>query len=239
MKKTTGNKMTLNDLLTMTFTEATADHMHELRERLYNKGLIKTIEQTYLYTEEAKREALAWYAEQMAKEAEKGSTGWRGKLFEVKTRIEWSIVHGTRYLINDVKCRPSGLSDMTVKIDGANVAVELKTGTGALVNGPDFATCIADLNKMVKQNPLMVWVWDDEDAPMVMRVRDLLEGLEEYNGGIDTWLNFDNGANRKDGQHAIRFQNYTSKKKMNHLAMLQFDRSMDWQTIVETASFEE
>ena len=62
---------------------------------------------------------------------------------------------------------------------------------------------------------------------------------EEYNGGIDTWLNFDNGANRKDGQHAIRFQNYTSKKKMNHLAMLQFERSMDWQTIMETASFEE
>jgi hypothetical protein len=50
MKKT-ANKMTLNDLLTMTFTEETADHMRELRERLYNKGLIKTPDQTYLYSE--------------------------------------------------------------------------------------------------------------------------------------------------------------------------------------------
>lgn len=40
MKKT--NKMTLNDLLTMTFTEETYDHMRDLRERLYNKGLIST-----------------------------------------------------------------------------------------------------------------------------------------------------------------------------------------------------
>lgn len=232
------NKMTLNDLLAMTFTEETHDHMYELRERLYNKGLIKTSEQSYLYTEEAKREALAWYGEQMAKEAEKGSTGWRGKWFEVKTRLEWSIAHGTRYAVNDVKCRPSGLADMRVKIGGANVEVEVKTGTGALVYGADFAECIANLNKMMKRNPLMVWVWDEEDAPMVLRLRDLLEGLEGYNGGIDTWLVFDNGAKRKDGQHAIRFQNYTSKKKMAHLAAMAFE-SYDWQTIMETASFEE
>lgn len=237
MKK--NNKMTLNDLLTMTFTEETADHMHELRERLYNKGLIKTPEQTYLYTEEAKREALAWYAEQMKKEAEKGSTGWRGKFFEVKTRIEWSIIHGTRYLVNDVKCRPSGLADMNVKIDGANVAVELKTGTGNLVTGSDFAECVRKLNDMVKRNPLFVWLWDNEDdTPMAMRFRDLLEALESYNGGIDTWIVFNNGANRKDGQHAIKIQNYSSKKKMEHLAKIAFD-SYDWQTIMETASFEE
>ena len=80
MKKTATNKMTLNDLLTMTFTEATTDHMYELRERLYNKGMISSIDQTYLYTAEAKQEALDWYEEQMAKEAEKGSTGAWGKL---------------------------------------------------------------------------------------------------------------------------------------------------------------
>ncbi|MBR5607623.1 MAG: hypothetical protein IKW44_04465 [Bacteroidaceae bacterium] len=235
MKKT--NKMTLADLLAMTFTEATNDHMHDLRERLHALGLISTIEQKYLYTEEAKREALKWYTEQMAKEAEKGSTGWRGKLFEVKTRIEWSIIHGTPYAVNDVKCRPNGLADMRVKIDGANVEIELKTGTGALVNGPDFATCIADLNAMVKRNPLVVWLWDDEGEPMALRFNDLMKGLEEYNGGIDTWLLFDDGAKRKDGQHAIRFQNYHSKKKMEHLEKVAFD-GYDWQTIMETASFE-
>lgn len=237
MKKT--NKMTLNDLLTMTFTEETYDHMRDLRERLYNKGLIKTPEQTYLYTEEAKKEALAWYAEQMAKEAEKGSTGWRGKLFEVKTRIDWSIIHGTRYLVNDVKCRPSGLNDMTVKIDGANVAIELKTGGGNLVTGSDFAECIRKLNEKVKQNPLFVWLWDSEDdTPMAMPFRDWLKALESYNGGIDTWIVFDDGANRKDGQHAIKIQNYGSKKKMEHLGKMAFD-SYDWQTIMETASFED
>lgn len=235
------NKMTINDLLTMNFTEATNDHMRDLRERLYKKGLIATVEQTYLYTEEAKREALDWYKDSLMMEAEKGSTGWRGKWFEVKTRIEWSIARGTRYSVNDVKCRPSGLADMTAKIDGANVNIELKTGTGALVNGPDFNTCIADLNAMYKRNPLIVWLWDAEaeDAPMVMRFRDLLEALESYNGSIDTWLSFDEGAKRKDGQHAIRLQNYSSSKKMKHLASMQFDLSMDWQTIMETASFEE
>ena len=111
MKKNNENRMTLNDLLTMTFTEATHDHMRELRERLYNLGLIKTPDQMYLYTEEAKREALKWYGEKLREEMEKGSTGWRGKWFEVKTRIDWSIAHVTRYLINDVKCRPSGLAD--------------------------------------------------------------------------------------------------------------------------------
>jgi hypothetical protein len=45
--------MTLNELLTMTFTETTNDHMMELRERLLAKGLIATIDQTYLYTTEA------------------------------------------------------------------------------------------------------------------------------------------------------------------------------------------
>lgn len=234
MKKS--NKMSLNDLLTMTFTEATHDHMHELRERLFNKGLISTLEQCYMYTEEAKREALEWYAEQMEKEAEKGSTGSNGKLFEVTTRIEWSIMHGTRYAINDVKCRPCGLADMRVKIDGANVEVECKTGTGSLVYGTDFSECIANLNALVKRNPLMVWKWDNGD-PIVMRVRDLLEALENYNGGIDTWLVFDDGAKRKDGQHAIRLQNYSSKKKMQYLEKVAFD-SYDWMTLMQTASFE-
>lgn len=230
--------MKLNELLTMTFTVTTADHMMELRERLLAKDLIATINQTYLYTTEAKREALAWYREQMEAEAVKGSTGWRGKWFEVKTRIEWSIARNTRYCINDVKCRPSGLADMRVKIDGANVAVEVKTGTGALVYGADEAECVANLRKLVDQNPLMVWVWDDEETPMVLRVRDLLEGLEAYKGDIMTWLVFDNGAKRKDGQHSIRFQNYQSRKKLNHLATMAFN-SYDWQTILETASFEE
>lgn len=237
MKKT--NKMTLNDLLTMTFTEETYDHMRDLRERLYNKGLISTPEQIYMYSEEAKREAIAWYAEQMAKEAEKGSTGWRGKLFEVKTRLEWSILHGTRYLINDVKCRPSGLDDMVAKIDGANVSIELKTGTGNLVTGSDFAECIRKLNDKMKKNPLFVWLWDDKsDAPMAIRFRDLMEGLERYNGSIDTWIVFDNGANRKDGQHAIKIQNYSSNKKTAHLEKIAFD-AYDWQTIMQTASFED
>lgn len=230
--------MKLNELLTMTFTAATADHMMDLRTRLLNKGLIAAINQTCIYTPEAKREALAWYREQMEAEAAKGSTGWRGKWFEVKTRIDWSIARNTRYCINDVKCRPSGLADMRVKIDGANVAVEVKTGTGALVYGADEAECVANLRKLWEQNPLMVWVWDDEDAPMVMRVRDLLEGLEAYKGDILTWLVFDNGAKRKDGQHSIRFQNYQSRKKLNHLAAMAFN-SYDWQTILETASFEE
>lgn len=230
--------MKLNELLTMTFTATTADHMMDLRTRLLNKGLIAAINQTCIYTPEAKREALAWYREQMEAEAAKGSTGWRGKWFEVKTRIDWSIARNTRYCINDVKCRPSGLADMRVKIDGANVAVEVKTGTGALVYGADEAECVANLRKLWEQNPLMVWVWDDEDAPMVMRVRDLLEGLEAYKGDIMTWLVFDNGAKRKDGQHSIRFQNYQSRKKLNHLATMAFN-SYDWQTILETASFEE
>lgn len=237
MKKITTNKMTLNDLLSMSFTEATTDHMYELRERLYAKGLIASIDQTYLYTFEAKREAGQWYKEQMLKETEKGSTGAWGKLFEVETRLEWSIEHGTRYPINDVKARPSGLDDMKVKIDGANVAIECKVGTGSLAYGSDFAECIANLNDLVKRNPLFVWKWDAEGEPLVMRIRDLLEALEGYNGGIDTWLNFDDGAKRKDGQHAIRFQNYSSKKKMDYLAKIAFD-SYDWETIVQTASFE-
>lgn len=230
--------MKLNELLTLTFTEETADHMMDLRTRLFNKGLIAAIDQVYLYTTEAKREALVWYREQMEAEAAKGSTGWRGKWFEVKTRIEWSIARNTRYCINDVKCRPSGLSDMRVKIDGANVAVEVKTGTGALVYGASKAECVENLRRLVNQNPLMVWLWDDEETPMVMRVRDLLEGLQEYKGDILTWLVFDNGEKRKDGQHSIRFQNYQSRRKLNHLASMAFE-SYDWQTIMETASFEE
>lgn len=236
MKKN-NNRMTFAELLEMTFTEETYDHMRGLRERLYNKGLISTPEQTYLYTAEAKQEALAWYTEQMKAEAEKGSTGWRGKWFEVKTRIEWSIYHGTRYSINDMKCRPSSLADMRVKIDNANTSIELKTGTGALVYGSDFAECIAKLKDMYKRNPLIVWLWEDDGEPMVMRFNDLMGALESYNGAIDTWLLFDDGAKRKDGQHAIRFQNYTSKKKMDHLAKIAFN-SYDWQTIMQTASFE-
>lgn len=231
--------MTLNELLTMTFTTETADHMHELRERLHRKGLIATVEQAYIYTTEAKREALAWYAESLQQEAEKGSTGWRGKLFEVKTRIEWSIARNRPFLINDVKCRPSGLADMRVKIDGANVAVEIKTGTGALAYGADFTECRDNLARLVKRNPLMVWLWDENETPIVMRVKTLLEALEGYKDkqDITTWLAFDNGAKRKDGQHSIRFQNYSSKKKLDFLASVAFE-SEDWETIMQTASFE-
>lgn len=229
--------MKIADFIAQTFTAETLNHMATLRNELLNAGHIKTFEQKYLYTEESKRAALDWYTRELVRQDGEGSTGSYGKLFEVTTRIEWSIIHKTPYAIDDVKSRNCKLTDMTAKIDGANVSIELKTGHGAIVQGPDRETCIKEFAKLLKSNKLFVWDYLKDGCPIVYRVADLFDKLEEYNGDIDTWLVWKDGNGTRET--SLSFQTFhTSKKKMAHLESMAFD-SYDWQTIMETASFEE
>ena len=229
--------MKIADFLAQSFTEETTNHMATLRNELLTAGLIKTFEQKYLYTEESKRMALDWYARELVRQDGEGSTGSYGKLFEVSTRIEWSILHKTPYAIDDVKSRNCKLNDMTAKIDGAVHRIELKTGHGAIVQGADRAECLAEFAKLLKSNKLFVWDYLKDGCPMCYKVADLFAKLEEYNGEIDTWLVWKDGNGERST--ALSFQTFhTSKKKMAHLEGMAFE-SYDWQTIMEGATFGE
>lgn len=229
--------MKIADFLAQSFTEETTNHMATLRTELFALGLIKTATQKYLYSAESKRMALEWYKRELIRQDGEGSTGSYGKFFEVSTRIEWSILHNIPYAIDDVKSRNCKLTDMTAKIDGANVSIELKTGHGAIVQGADRAECLREFAKLLKSNKLFVWDYLKDGCPMCYRVADLFAKLEEYNGAIETWLVWKDGNGERST--ALSFQTFhTSKKKMAHLEAMAFD-SYDWQTIMEEATFGE
>lgn len=227
--------MKLAQYLAQTLPNSTLANLLTLRERLFDMGLIRSVEQEAMYTESAKREALAWYAEQMEAETAKGSTGAYGKLFEVHSRIMWSIYHKTPFLLNDVKARPCGLNDMCVVLDGKRYNIELKTGHGSLAYGASPAEALAEFAKLTRSAKIIVWDYRKDGTPLAMKACDFFQMLEDYNGNIETWFAI---AESTSGQWAVKLQPvHTSKKKLAYLDEMS-GSGYDWETVLMTGTLE-
>ena len=238
------------------------DYFYTLRVRLLEKGYIKSLYQRTVTGKEAIEECFAWYVEEIKRQIEAGSCDRIGKPFEVGTRMLYAIERGRPWYIADTKCRPSCLSDMVLKLDGANVRAELKVNRGAPAYGVDEAAAKAQLAKKLRQNPVFVWFYDGanfeidtlddiKDAdPLCMRMADLFAELEKPENskgkGISYWLVTSGGVRRADGtmhQCTINLKAPNPEKggddyRAGVLDSLKAD-GLNWMAMVENANFEE
>lgn len=225
------------------YEDATADHLHDLREKLLANGHIKSISQKYVYSDEAKEFCLEWYEEELARQDELGSTGSWGKYFEVYARIMYSIYRGQPFLIADCKCRACGLRDMFIQAENGVYPVELKTGGGAVGYGCDRVSAKANMEKFFKNNPIIVWDFECNGEPLCMRAYDLLVALKSYNPkkGLSTWFfenpNYNIFGKRYNRAYQIQFS-ISGDKKIKFLRELKkLPNAYSWERLVQHAEF--
>lgn len=216
------------------------DKLYRLRVRLLEAGHIGSLMQKYVYTEEGKRMCLDFYLDELAAQDEKGSTGSWGKQFEVETRIEYAIVRNRPYCISDTKCRTAGLRDMTIRIEGGNYAVELKTGNGAVGYGADKMDALEDMQRFFKGNPIIVWDYTSTGKPLVMRAYDLLEELAQYKRGLQMWFSYNDNVSStgKIANRAYQIQfSAQPGPKMDYLDELREKKGYNWKALLHFAEF--
>lgn len=215
------------------------DKLYALRKRLLEKSYIKELKQKYAYSVEAKRFILEWYLDELSRQDELGSTGSWGKQFEVESRIAYSIARGTPFCINDAKCRPAGLRDMTIRLNGANYAVEIKTGGGAVGYGPDKASAHDSMVRFFRGNPIIVWDYNANGEPLVMKAKDLLEALYAYKQDIAGWFvdnpNYDKLGNARNRSYQIQFS--LTARRREYLDELKAKSSITWAELIEGAEW--
>lgn len=215
------------------------DKLYVLRERLLEKSYIKELKQKYAYSVEAKRFILEWYLDELSRQDELGSTGSWGKQFEVESRIAYSIARDVPFCINDAKCRPAGLRDMTIRLNGANYAVEIKTGGGAVGYGPDKASAHESMVRFFKGNPIIVWDYNANGEPLVMKAKDLLETLYAYKKDISGWFvdnpNYDKQGNARNRSFQIQFS--LTARRREYLDEIRKKSSITWAELINNAEW--
>lgn len=215
------------------------DKLYTLRNLLLEKGYIKDLKQKYVYASEAKRFILEWYLNELARQDALRSTGSWGKQFEVESRIAYSIARNTPFCINDAKCRPAGLRDMTIRLNGANYSVEIKTGGGAVGYGPDKASAHESLVRFFKGNPIIVWDYNCNGEPLVMKAKDLLEVMYAYKHDIEGWFvdnpNYDKLGNARNRSYQIQFSLTTRRRE--YLDEIRAKSSITWAELIEGAEW--
>ena len=212
---------------------ASVSYIDTLRSKLLAEGHIKTFEQKYVYTKEAKIAILEWYAEELHRQVENGSTDFWGHYNEVSFRIRYAIIHNLPFPVADAKCRSSRFDDAVIKIDNRVTKIEIKTNTGAFVYTKDKSNILPEFEKRLKENPLIIWHYDMNEPPLIYFMQDLMEALSNYNNkGLSTWLVVNDGSKRKDKMHSLKIQVYKkSEKKKAYLNSLAFE-SFDYDTIL-------
>lgn len=221
--------MKLHDFLNTT-TANTTDRMADLRNTLIANGYTINSDDT-ISGKSAIRFATAWHWQKVRE----NGNGY-GTHREVLIRAEIAIANGEPMSLYDFKARTANKVDAVFTIEGKHVDGEIKTGHGGLTVGGSEEEARRLFAELLERNPLFVWDWkknaepDEIGEPLVMFARDLFEGLETYNGDIETWIHF-----RKSSEGVtLGFQTYhTSNKKMKFLESLQFESGYDLQTIIE------
>lgn len=234
-------RISLHDFLEMQFCDATSDHLYTLRESLLEAGYIQTITQKYVYSDDAMDACLEWFLDDLARQDDAGSTGSWGKQFEVESRISYAKRRGVPFRISDTKCRPAGVRDMTIRVDGGNYTVELKTGNGAVGYGCDKASAYAGMQEFFKKNPIICWDFECNGKPLCMKARDLLEALDGYKAGVTTWFkdnpNISKSGEKLNRSYQINFA-VTDGPKMDYLrALKNSDKAFSWERLVGWAEF--
>lgn len=235
-------RISIHEFMEQSFCDATSDHLYTLREKLFEAGHISSIEQKYVYSDEAKDMCLEWFLDDLARQDELGSTGSWGKQFEVEARIEYSKARNTPFRISDTKCRPAGVRDMTIRVEGGNYSVELKTGAGAVSYGTDKADAHEQKKAFFRKNPIICWDFECTGKPLCMKAHDLLEVLNGYKNGVSMWFvdmpNVDKTGKKLNRSYQVNFS-VQEGPKMEYLRMVRDTMNVgyDWHRLVKYADF--
>lgn len=200
-----------------------------IAESLYNEGIIPSKNQRTLSGEDLMNAFRVYVKKCLYTEAQKRSTGYKGKYADVYNRVQKAYSHNSSMDIVDFACRDATLPDITTYADeeGANmlkkrsIQVEIKTHAGVLATGKELAECYEVLARACDAGKWIVWYFDmesfnpfaenaEEDFDylphLFMPVGELLEKLTSYNGEVDTWL-------REPTDTTVNFQNLSPKKR--------------------------
>lgn len=240
-----------------------AIHADDMREQLYNAGIIAKRDQKNLYTVEQIFAAFRLYLMEIVRQLDgigtahgKGSKDIAGKITELILRIYYAIAHGMPFPIADMRARSKSVDDMRIAIDNRATAIECKVGQGTLASGATAKEAVSNFEKLLAQNPIFVWFFNLDLTAIEAMIRagqarelyehitgaeyiamhttELMECLEGYNGNIGTWLVTASGKNKANGNTGIKFQQMKdSERKKVYLRKCQFENGIDILTMFD------
>ena len=240
-----------------------AIHADDMREKLFDLGIIAKRDQKYLYTPEQIFAAFALYLQEVVRQLDgigtahgKGSKDIAGKVTELTLRLYYAIAHGMPFPIADVRARSSKLNDMRIAIDNRATAIECKVGQGTLASGATAKEAVSNFEKLLDENPLFVWFFNldlqtieamiragqarelyehiTSAEYIAMELNELMECLKNYNGNIGTWVTATTTKNKANGAMGIKFQQMKdSERKKNYLRTCQFENGIDILTMFD------
>lgn len=240
-----------------------AIHADDMREQLFNNGIIAKRDQKNLYTVEQIFAAFRLYLVEIVRQLDgvgtthgKGSKDIAGKVTELILRIYYAIAHGMPFPIADMRARSKNVDDMRIAIDNRATAIECKVGQGTLASGTTAKEAVANFEKLLNYNPIFVWFFNMDLTAIEAMIRagqarelydhitgaeyiamptvELMECLENYNGNISTWLVTTSGKNKANGNTGIKFQQIKdSERKKVYLRKCQFEKGIDILTMFD------
>lgn len=240
-----------------------AIHADDMREQLYNVGIIAKRDQKNLYTVEQIFAAFRLYLVEIVRQLDgigtahgKGSKDIAGKVTELILRIYYAIAHGMPFPIADMRARSKTIDDMRIAIDNRATAIECKVGQGTLASGTTAREAVANFEKLLDYNPLFVWFFNLDLTAVETMIRGgqarelyeyitsaeyiamytnkLMKCLENYNGNIGTWLVTASGKNKANGTTGIKFQQLKdSERKKVYLRKCHFEDGIDILTMFD------
>lgn len=137
-----------------------------------------------------------------------------GKIKEIEVRIDRSNALNRPIAWREYRAHMASKNDATFYInDGANrVAIEVKSGAGDgfAVKTANKAKAIAQLKKLHK-----IIIWDTDYFTIVLPADELVNALEHYNKGVDTFFK---QPTKKEAGYNLPIQEWnTSKRKIAFL----------------------
>ena len=222
----------------------------KIENMLISNGLIEKGQKT-VNSEKLIAASRLYLREVLSLQAEKESTGTAGKFLDLLERALMWEARGRHMNVADIRCRPAGKADIIIQcaeqgrqVSGlSRIAVEIKTGGGALGAGATLGEAWEAIAQAVETGKWVAWAFDTaaidftaDDlrkaegriAWVFLPLGELLEKLSEYNGGIGTWLK----ENRSRG--TVNWQTVNSSKKVDFLWEVYENSSYDFQHFRDT-----
>ena len=219
-KKATNRKK----VKTMRKNQVTAEQLQELKNILQNRAIINHFEMVRQAVEKVGLQAITVAVTEEEKNVflriraamyNPDDYGINGKLNEIEKRQKRSIVTNTPMRWGEYNARRQDKDDMVVIVNGKRYAIEQKSSRG------DWARVQADNieDALEEYANFSGWIcWDTEDFTIFMPIRELMEKLDGYRLGRNTFFEKKLSYLVTTGNYCLKMQAYhTSPKKVAFL----------------------